>query len=123
MFGSVSQWFYNWLGGIEPAADAVGFDRIQLQPRFVEGLDWVNCSHRSVYGLIVCNWKREGDTVAIELRVPVNTTAVLDLHAVSSITENGYPAEKILGVKKMDAPNGNVKLELESGTYNFKVEL
>lgn len=122
MFGSVSQWFYNWLGGIEPAAEAVGFDRIHLQPQFLEGLDWVNCSHRSVYGLIVSNWKRDGDTVELELRVPVNTTAVLDLRA-ASITEEGHPAEKILGAKKIDAPDGGIKLQLESGSYSFKVEL
>ncbi|WP_146526587.1 alpha-L-rhamnosidase-related protein [Novipirellula artificiosorum] len=48
MFGSVSQRFSNWLGGIELAADAVGFDRIELHPRFVEGLGWVKCSHRSI---------------------------------------------------------------------------
>jgi alpha-L-rhamnosidase len=48
MFGSVSQWFFNWLGGIEPEADAVGFDRFTFQPQFVEGLDWVRTTHRSI---------------------------------------------------------------------------
>lgn len=122
MFGSVSQWFYNWLGGIEPAADAVGFDRINLQPQFVEGLDWVKCTHRSIHGPVVCNWKRDGNTVAIELRVPVNTTAVLNLQTASSITENGHPAEKSNGVNKIQSPQG-VKLQLESGSYQFKVTL
>jgi alpha-L-rhamnosidase len=122
MFGSVSQWFYNWLGGIEPAADAVGFDRINLHPRFVEGLDWVKCSHRTVHGQIVSNWKREGNTVAMELRVPVNTTAVLTLPTASSITENGHPAAKSAGVETLESAGG-VKLQLESGTYHFKVAL
>lgn len=123
MFGSVSQWFYNWLGGIEPAADAVGFDRIDLHPRFVEGLDWVKCSHRSVHGPVVCNWKREGNTVAIELRVPVNSTAVLHLPTASSITENGHPAAKADGVKKVVTPDGCEKLQLESGTYDLNITL
>ncbi|MEN8660998.1 MAG: family 78 glycoside hydrolase catalytic domain [Lentimonas sp.] len=123
MFGSVSQWFYNWIGGIEPAADAVGFDRINLQPQFVEGLDWVNCSHRSIHGPVICNWKRDGDTVAVELRVPVNTSAVLNLSGATSITENGQPAEKSNGVKKLASPEGGVKLQLESGSYTLRVTL
>ncbi|MCP5537391.1 MAG: family 78 glycoside hydrolase catalytic domain [Akkermansiaceae bacterium] len=123
MFGSVSQWFYNWLGGIEPAADAVGFDRINLHPRFVRGLDWVKCSHRSIHGQVVCNWKRTGDTVTIDIRVPVNTSAVLDLPDASSVTENGQAAKNAVGVKNLQARGGGVKLHLESGSYTFQVAL
>lgn len=123
MFGSVSQWFYNWLGGIEPAADAIGFDRINLQPRFVEGVDWVKCSHHSIHGPVVSNWKREGNTVTLDLQVPVNTTATLRLDSVSSITENGQPAEKATGVKKLNAQGNKVNLQLDSGSYSFRVNL
>lgn len=123
MFGSVSQWFYNWLGGIEPATDAVGFDRINLQPQFVQGLDWVKCSHRSIHGPVVSNWKREGDIVAIELHVPVNTTAVLHLPGTSSVTENGHSAEKSEGVKKLGVTDGGMRFQLESGSYTFAIAL
>ena len=122
MFGSVSQWFFNWLGGIEPAADAVGFDRIELHPRFVEGLDWVKCSHRSIRGPVVCNWKRVGDTVHLKLRVPVGSTAELHLPAATSITENDHPAAESTGVNQLRA-KGGVKLQVESGSYHFEVQL
>jgi len=26
MFGSISEWFFKWLGGIQPDPEAVGFD-------------------------------------------------------------------------------------------------
>ena len=123
MFGSVSQWFYNWLGGIEPAADAIGFNRIKLQPQFVDGLDWVKCSYNSVHGPVVSNWKREGKTVTMELRVPVNTVALLHLPATSTVTENGQPAEKSAGVSKAAVQDSGTKLRLESGSYTFKVQL
>ncbi len=32
MFGSVSEWFFKALGGIAPAPDAQGFDKIQISP-------------------------------------------------------------------------------------------
>lgn len=122
MFGSVSQWFYNWLGGIEPAEDAIGFNHIELHPRFVEGLDWVKCSHRSIRGPVVCDWKRVGDTVHLMLRVPVGSTAELHLSVATSITENDHPAAESTGVKELPA-KGGVKLQVESGSYDFEVQL
>jgi len=114
MFGSVSQWFFNWLGGIEPAADAVGFDRFVLQPQFVEGLDWVRCTHRSIRGPITCNWKRDGKHVNLELQVPVNASALLVLPVPLADAED---AERI---REQD---GRVEYRLESGRYRFGVVL
>ena len=123
MFGSISQWFYNWLGGIEPDADAVGFDRFTFQPRFIDGLDWVRCSHRTVRGLIVCNWRRNGDSVELELQVPVNSSATLDLPQAASATESGRPVSEVEGVEPIDPPGTGMRLRLESGRYSFNLVL
>jgi alpha-L-rhamnosidase len=105
MFGSVSQWFFNWLGGIEPAADAVGFDRILLHPQFVDGLGWVRCTHRSIRGPITCDWKREGGRIHLTIEVPVNATALLELPDAFRISEDGRS-----------------RVELGSGPYRFVLE-
>ena len=109
MFGSVSQWFFNWLGGIEPDTDAFGFDRFTFHPQFVEGLDWVRTTHRSIRGPITCDWKREGGGVTLHLLVPVNTTARL-LVPPGSLTENG--------ITLANTPE-RIALPLESGRYNL----
>ncbi len=123
MFGSVSQWFYNWLGGIEAAEDAVGFDKIMFHPQFVDGLDWVKCSHRSVRGPVTCNWKRDGSHVEIEIQVPVNSTAVLQLPAVKNVIESGKPAAEQRGVKIISGADRGVSCTLESGSYQFAFDL
>ena len=119
MFGSVSQWFYNWLGGIEPDVDAVGFDKFSFQPQFIEGLGWVRCTYRSIRGPITCDWKRRGDRVAMDLRVPVNTSATLILPAAGTITENGRPAADSQGVEKIAERNGRSRFKLGSGYYHL----
>jgi alpha-L-rhamnosidase len=119
MFGSVSQWFYNWLGGIEPTVDSVGFDKFTFQPQFLEGLDWVRCTYRSVRGPITCDWKRQGDRVAMDLQVPVNTSAMLVLPTAGAITENGRPAADSEGVEEVSERDGNAKLRLGSGRYHL----
>ncbi len=119
MFGSVSQWFYNWLGGIEPDVDAVGFDKFTFQPQFLEGLDWVRCTYRCIRGPITCDWKRQGDRVAMDLHVPVNTSAMLILPTAGAITENGRPAADSKGVEEVSERDGNAKLRLGSGRYHL----
>jgi alpha-L-rhamnosidase len=119
MFGSISQWFYNWLGGIEPDTDAFGFDKFTFQPQFLSGLQWVRCTHRSIRGPITCNWKREGDRVALELHVPANSSATLVLPAGGILTENGRPVAESNGVETVVRADGPQAFRLTSGRYDF----
>ena len=88
MFGSVSQWFFNWLGGVQPDPDSIGFDHFSLRPQFVDGLEWVNCRYNSIRGPIVCNWRRSGGEVELTIEVPATTTATLSLpESMSALSE------------------------------------
>jgi alpha-L-rhamnosidase len=77
MFSDISAWFYKGLAGINPDTREPGFKHILLKPNPVEGLGWVNASHESAYGMIVCNWKVEKDEFSIHVEVPVNCHATL----------------------------------------------
>jgi alpha-L-rhamnosidase len=124
MFGSVSEWFYQWLGGIQPAADAVGFDRIEIRPQFIEDLGWVRCSYRSVRGPIRCHWRREGAGVTLSLDIPVNTRATVTLPAQpADITENGQPAAPSPGVTLLKTEAGSSVYRVGAGTYQFRIQL
>ena len=80
MFGSVTEWFYRWLGGIRPVADEPGFKKFIIAPEVPVGLDYVNCSYHSPSGKIVSNWKKEGpDGVRYEIKIPPGSTALVDL--------------------------------------------
>lgn len=60
MFGSVSEWFYKALAGIQPAPDAVGFNRILIKPQPVGDLRWVRATHDCVRGRISSAWEKRG---------------------------------------------------------------
>lgn len=77
MFGSVSEWFYKCLGGIKPAPDAAGFDKIIIQPQPVAGVQWVTCSYDSVHGKIVSNWTKDGHRFDLHVRIPIGTAATV----------------------------------------------
>lgn len=133
MFGSVSQWFFNWLGGIQPAADAVGYDSIVIRPQMVKGLDWVRSSHRTVRGMIVSNWKREAGGVRMDIEIPVGSTAFVYVPAQrpEQISESGVtlvPSAQVAGVELLRtkageaAPDGCIVYVVGSGKYSFIVK-
>lgn len=79
MFGSVSAWFFAWLGGIQPEPDAIGCDRLALRPQFVPSLSHASATYRSIRGPITVAWKRVGGAVALEVTLPVGVSATLHL--------------------------------------------
>ncbi len=123
MFGSVSQWMMNWLGGIQPAKSAIGFDKIVIRPQTVAGLDWVKSSYLSIRGKIVSNWSRRGDELTFDIEIPVNTEARVTLPAsrFDQVSENGKPLSRARGVTSAMKIGKWVECNLGSGQYKFVV--
>ena len=61
-----------------------------LKPYPIKGLDHVNCSYRSVSGLIESNWRRKGDRFEWDILIPANTTAEVHLP-----TAKGYQKQTL----------------------------
>jgi alpha-L-rhamnosidase len=122
MFGSVSQWFYQWLGGIQPAPAAIGFDQIIIRPQLPAGLDWVRCHHDSVRGRIVSNWKRDSGKLSMDITIPANTTAEIHVPTkdAASVTESGKPTAKAEGVKFSRMEHNAAVYIVGSGSYRFQ---
>lgn len=76
MFGTVTEWYYRWLGGIRPDPNNPGFKEFVLAPSIPEGLEFVNCTYNSPLGQIVSNWKKEEKgTYRYEMTIPDASTA------------------------------------------------
>ena len=52
MFGSVTEWFYRWLGGIQPDPENPGFRKFIISPFLPSDLSFVKCSYESPFGMI-----------------------------------------------------------------------
>lgn len=93
MFGSVGAWLVESVAGLRPAADAVGFDRVEIRPGVVAGLSQAETRYRSVRGEIAVSWRKEGALLRTEVTLPVGVTGTLCLptHQPDRITENGRP--------------------------------
>lgn len=122
MFGSVGEWLYQTLGGINPAAP--GFRKILIKPQPAGDLVWVNCSYHSVNGNIVSNWKKEGNTLELQIIIPANTTAQVYLPSSENATiiESNTPIGIIKDIRRIGYSTGFTCLEVGSGSYSFKVK-
>jgi len=122
MFGSVSEWFYQWLAGIQPAPEAVGFDRIWIRPQMVPELDWVRCRYDSVRGPIESNWQREAESLQLDVTIPPNTSAMIFLPQtdIRQITENSRCVDSIQEIELVRRLP-EVVLKVGSGKYHFLI--
>ena len=121
MFGSVSQWLTQWVGGIQPADDAVGFDRIVLRPQLVGNLAQVVTRYHSVRGSIVSSWVRNGQRVFFYFDIPANTTALVYLPTKKRVIESGIPASKAPGVTFVRIEADQSLYRIGSGRYEFDI--
>ena len=118
-FGSVGQYLFGMVGGIQAASP--GFKTVRIQPVICEGLTWANTSYDSIHGRIVSNWKRHDDNLELDVTIPPNTAATVIMPAknIRNIAERGKPAAAAEGVLRAKMDGHNAVLSVESGTYHF----
>lgn len=90
LLGDLLIWEYEYLAGIR--ALEPGYSKIQFRPTFVEGLNRVDCTYRSVSGTIESHWHRTGKGIEWTVVVPPNTTA--EVHLPSGVKSVGSGRHK-----------------------------
>lgn len=115
MFGSVNEWFYRSLLGINPGS--AGFETIIIKPQPAGDLSWAKGSYQSVRGPIRSEWKKDAGNFVLKVSIPANTRATVWLPAVTgaSVTEANKP---ITGLRK---EAGYLVADIGSGDYTFEV--
>ncbi|MGH4052702.1 MAG: alpha-L-rhamnosidase C-terminal domain-containing protein [Clostridium sp.] len=119
-YGSVVDWMYRNMCGINPVEEAPGFRKIKLYPQPYGSLKYAKATFNSPTGLIKNSWKiNENGTLTFNFTVPFNTEAELllpdaDIKMVmvngKSLAQSTYTA-----CKQKD----NVICNLVAGNYSF----
>lgn len=122
MFGSVTQWFYQHVGGIVPDPAQPGFKHTIIKPFPVSGLDFAKTRYPSLYGEIKTSWNFSGDDFNLDVSIPANTTATVFVPAENAerITESGKPVNGKNFVKFQQMDGQFAVYEVGSGDYSFR---
>ncbi|HRR28317.1 MAG TPA: family 78 glycoside hydrolase catalytic domain [Victivallales bacterium] len=78
-YGSIGEWLYNTVAGIDLDPECPGYKHIIFKPQPGEGINWAKAELQTRYGLLACKWKISGKKMQIKITVPPNTHATLIL--------------------------------------------
>lgn len=126
MFGTVSEWYYESLAGIQldeakpswKPGWKPGWKHFIIRPDILDAISWVSASHESGYGEILSSWEKQEGSLFMRVSVPPNTTAsvYVPFEEGQTLTLNGDVSQP----ERTEA--GRAVFELGPGTYAWKVK-
>jgi alpha-L-rhamnosidase len=117
--GAVVNFLHRTVAGIR--ADAPGYRRIRIHPQVGGGLTAAGATYESVHGLIASRWVIEGGVMQLDLTLPPNTTATVQLPGarLEGVRERGMALAAAEGVARAAQVGADVVVEVGSGEYRF----
>ncbi len=115
-FGCVGDWIYRNIAGINKLAP--GYKKILFKPLFNVPLDWAKGMHDTVYGKVICDWKKvDSKNIEVRLAIPEEATGLFEVDNIKSCivynTNQEYKA----------ADNERISIPLSAGEYELKLQL
>ena len=116
--GSVGEWLFQTVAGLDTSPDAVGFAELALRPVPGGTLTSARASIMTPHGPAASAWSLDGPCLTLDLQVPVNTRARLTLPAGhrAPVQEEG---QEFAGRPGVSALGGGEYL-LGSGHYRLR---
>lgn len=123
--GSVGEWLYSTVAGIDLDPEVPGYKRFVLRPLPGGGLTYARATLNSLHGRIVSDWKIENGIFHYRCTIPANTVATVYLPTGdrASVKERGRPAERVAGVRFLRMEGNAAVYEVGSGNYTFTCAL
>ncbi|MFC5702002.1 glycoside hydrolase family 78 protein [Cohnella faecalis] len=86
--GSVGEWMFRYMGGIEADPARPGFRHAVVRPRPGGRVTSASASYESLYGTIVSEWEKRPDgSFRLRVVVPANATAAVDVPGVRATVD------------------------------------
>lgn len=114
-YGAIGEWLYRYVAGLDMEKGAVAFNRILFRPDLNNSqISWAEASYESPYGKVSIRWEREELRCEIQLIIPCNTQATLQLPDGWHISRESALPSRGLQTQSIDRKFG-------SGSYILKL--
>jgi hypothetical protein len=125
MLGHLMEWFYSGIGGIRQVPGSSSYSKVIINPQLVGDLTWAETTYKTIHGEITCNWKREKNNILMNIKIPVNCSAIVSIPQTNPdyIFENEILINKCKVVKIIEVSATGTLCEVPSGEYNFRAHL
>ncbi len=116
-FGSIGEWMYQTVAGIDLDPEAPGYEKIVIRPQPGGGLTWARSSFDSMRGRIESGWKIHDGAFELRVTVPANTTARV------YVPGSGAACGDTVNSRAVGTEGGATLFEVSGGRYVFKSKL
>ncbi len=118
-FGAVGEWMYSVLAGLNIDEENPGYKHSVISPLFAKEFDYVKAGIDTMYGRLMCEWKRKGEQLTIDITVPHNTTTTVRLKdkASKDVKLDG----EIIARGLIDETENGLEINLGSGHYILSI--
>jgi alpha-L-rhamnosidase len=122
MFGSVDNWYYRTLAGINIDDQNPGFKNIIIKPWVHPDVGWAKASLQTMRSKIASSWEYADGFYILDVNIPVNSTATVYVLASGpeGVTENGKTIDGDNDVKFLRQEEKYAVYLISSGQYSFK---
>ncbi len=117
MLGAIKDWFSSNLGGIQADPSAVAYNKLIISPTVVGNLTQAASTYNTPYGQASSSWTKNGSIVQLQVKVPVNTTATVQMPV------NPIQPTATMGQGFQSFQNGYAIYSIGSGSYTFTSDL
>jgi len=131
MFGSVDEFFYGDLAGIRPASP--GYQLVAIKPQVVGDLENARAETKTVRGLVSSIWARNGNTLTLEVIIPVNSRGKVSIPNLGLeevvvkeggkvVWKDGSYKSGVAGISGAEGSEKYITFEAGSGAYSFRLK-
>ncbi|MBQ9065479.1 MAG: family 78 glycoside hydrolase catalytic domain [Blautia sp.] len=121
-YGSIVEWMFRNMCGINPCEDGAGFKKFRIAPMPNYRFTKAEASLNSASGLIKSSWEIDGKQLKFSFTVPFDTQAEIVLPDTELQVISDEWAKAGYGEFKGETKDGNVLLTVPAGTYEFTYE-
>jgi len=120
-YGSIGDWMYAVVAGIDIDAAAPGYRHIFIRPQPGGGFTKVGATHETMYGTVGSRWTLENGRFALTVTVPANTRATVTLPSarLADLTESERAVAIGTGITAVRQDKDSVVIDIGSGEYRF----
>ena len=122
MFGSIGEWFFKALAGLQPDPEMAGRGHFIIRPQPAPNLTWVKGEYRSVRGPVASEWHVAEGNINLRVAIPANMSATVYVPTRDStaVKESGRPAGEASAVRFLRTEAEAAVYEVGSGDFVFE---
>jgi alpha-L-rhamnosidase len=118
--GSVGEWLYRGVAGLDQEPDGVAWRRLRIRPR-PGALTWARATHESPRGRVEVAWERADGALRLDVLVPPGATAAVHVPTadVGAVYVDDVPVDDHEDVVRMGGDATTVVVRVASGRWRF----